>query len=188
VSGILDAYANTQYRPVSTVETGEDHPLSVRAYADYASAINNYKLLVGAPRRAQICFPHWESEDSETADHVVQVFGPLFVPDGYSVIRYDACTRRSAGGLNITWSVYVTQVPYLGPRKAFDSTVFVGRWDSSTFTTSSNSWKWNNATTSDIDIFADIGQQFVYVTLVATNSDAFSRSKMSYFGVRAELR
>tara|TARA_R100001530_G_scaffold52462_1_gene38772 strand:- start:874 stop:1440 length:567 start_codon:yes stop_codon:yes gene_type:complete len=188
MSGTLDAYANTQYRPVSTVETGEDQPLSVRAYADYASAINNYKMLVGAPRRGQICFPHWESEDNTTAQHVVQVFGPLYVPDGYSVIRYDACTRRSAGTADVIWTVYASQTPYFGNRTPFSAATFLGNFDTQGFTTNNDSWKWNDATSSDMVIYSDQGSQFIYITLLATNGDASSRSEMSYFGFRAELR
>ncbi len=186
MSGTLDAYANTQYRPVTTVETGQNDPLSVRCYADMASALNNYKMLVGAPRRGQICFPYWESADNTTAAHVVAVWGPLYVPDGYSVLSFDACTRRSAGTAGVAWTVYASEVPFYGDRAAFTATAFVGNFDSETITTSSNGWKW--AHNDGIVLYSGLAGQMVYVTVVAANGDASSRSEMSYLGVRAELR
>ena len=186
MSGILDAYANTQYRPVTTTETGQDDPLSVRCYADIASAINNYKLLVGAPRRGQICFPYWESEDATTDEHVVAVWGPLYVPDGYSVLRFDINHRRSTGPANVSWTVYAGWVPYTGERKPFSSTVFTGPFDSKTITTSDGGWKWSTITNLVLDQSAV--SQLVYFTVVAQNGDAFTRGEVSYFSVRAELR
>jgi len=184
----LDAYANTQYRPVSTTETGTDQPLSVRSYADYASAINNYKLLVGAPRRGQVCFPRWETQDKTTDAHVVQVFAPLYVPDGYSKIRFNACTRRSAGTASVVWTVYASQVLYRGDQIPFAAATFVGDFDSKTLTTSSDGWKWNDVTVSGVSLPRGITPQLVYVTLTAANGDETSRAEMSYFDIRAELR
>ena len=139
---VLDAYANHQYRPVTTVETGENDPLSVRVYADMASAINNYKLLVGAPRRGQPCFPYDESRDNTIAAHVVKTLGPFQVQDGYSEIRVDACTRRSAGSANVIWGMYISSVPYSGNQIPFLVGSFIGTTSSAFFTTSSNEWKW----------------------------------------------
>jgi hypothetical protein len=187
MSGTLDAYANTQYRPVTTVETGQNDPLSVRCYADMASALNNYKLLVGAPRRGQICFPHWETEDNTTDAHAVALWGPLYIPDGYSVIAVDACTRRSAGTSTVAWYIYASAVPYYGERSPFNAvTPFVGDYDVGAITTNSDGWKWNR--NEEIVIYPGSSSQLIYVTLVAVNGDASTRSEMSYFSVRAELR
>jgi len=186
----LDAYANHQYRPVTTVETGVDAPLSVRAYADMASAENNYKLLVGAPRRGQPCFPYWETDDNTTAAHVVAVLGPIYIPDGYSVLRFDACTRRSPaapGSAQVAWTVYASSVPYTGDRAPFSASAFVGDFDSSSIITDSDGWKWVTDD-SGISIYPDDVTQFIYVTVIAANGDSASRSQMSFFGFRAELR
>jgi hypothetical protein len=187
MSGILDAYANTQYRPVTTVETGDGDPLSVRTYADMASALNNYKLLVGAPRRGQPCFPYWESNDNSTAAHVVAALGPFYVPDGYSVLRFDVNTRRSAGTASVAWTVYGSSVPYFGDQSPFTGTSFVGDFDSATIVTASDDWKWATDD-SGIVIYADAASQLLYITVVAANGDTSSRSEMSFFGCRAELR
>jgi len=188
MSGTLDAYANTQYRPVTTVETGQNDPLSVRCYADMASALNNYKLLVGAPRRGQICFPHWETEDNTIDAHVVAVWGPLYVPDGYSVLTFDACTRLSgAATASVAWTVYASAVPYYGDRRPFNGvTPFLGDYDLDTITTSSTGWKWSR--NDSIILPPNSAMKFIYVTLVAVNGDVSTRSEMSYFSVRAELR
>ncbi len=186
MSGTLDAYANTQYRPVTTVETGQNDPLSVRCYADMASALNNYKMLVGAPRRGQVCFPHWESEDATTSEHVIAVWGPMYVPDGYSVLRVDACTRRSAGTASVTWTVYAGSVPYSGERKPFNQLALTGPSDSKTITTSSNGWKWGTIT--NLFLSQEAVGQFSYITVVAENGDASTRGEICSFSVRAELR
>ena len=183
----LDAYANHQYRPVSTAETGQDDPLSVRVYADMAAAENNYKLLVGAPRRGQPCFPYWGTKDASTAIHVVANLGPIYIPDGYSVLRFDVCTRRSAGAASVAWTVYASSVPYTGDRTPFSATAFVGDFDSASIVTSSNGWKWATDD-SGIIIYPVDGTNFTYVTVVAANGDESSQSEMSFFGFRAEMR
>ena len=118
---ILDAYANHQYRPVTTVETGADDPLSVRVYSDMAASINNYKLLVGAPRRGQPCFPYWETQDSTTVQHVVAVLGPMYIPDGFSSVTFDTCTRKSGDTISdVAWRVYISsRQPYDGFADSF---------------------------------------------------------------------
>ena len=185
---VLDAYANHQYRPVTTVETGENDPLSVRVYADIASAENNYKHLVGAPKRGQPCFPYDESDDASTAEHVVKMLGPIYIPDGYSEMRIDACTRRSAGAASVTWTLYLTSQTYADNRTPFSSASFIGVTSSTFFTTSSNGWKWATPT-AGAKIFNDTSLAgLYYVTVTAENGDASTRAEMSYFGIRAELR
>ena len=184
---VLDAYANHQYRPVTTAETGADDPLSVRVYADMASAENNYKLLVGAPRRGQPCFPYDESTDSTTAEHVVKVLGPFMVPDGFSEIRIDACTKRSVPLMgDVVWTMYVSSAPYGGNREVFLSTAFSGTFSSTFFTTDSDGWKW--ATPAGAKIFDENNTSLYYITLTATNGDLSTRAQLQYFGIRAELR
>ena len=184
---VLDAYANHQYRPVTTVETGENDPLSVRVYADMASAINNYKLLVGAPRRGQPCFPYDESADNTTDEHVVKLMGPFQISDGYSEIRIDACTRRSAGTDDVTWTMYVSSAPYGGNQTPFSSVSMIGTFSTTFFTTDSDGWKWATPT-AGAKIFNETPNRLYYITLTAENGDASTRSELSYFGIRAELR
>jgi len=183
--GTLDAYANTQYRPVSTVETGTDHPLSVRCYADMASAINNYKLLVSAPRRGQICFPYWETEDATTTPHVVAVLGPMYIPDGYSHIRYDICTRLSPSAQvdNVTWDLTISSTVYNGDRKPFSMLPFTS-YTSATATTDSADWKW---AMGNMVLPLSLPDELLFVTVAAANGDNSTRSEMSYFGYRAVL-
>ena len=184
---ILDAYANHQYRPVSTVETGVDAPLSVRCYSDMASAINNYKLLVGAPRRGQPCFPYWETQDASTAAHVVAVLGPMYVPDGFNSITFDVCTRKSGDKVSsVAWTVYASsQHPYNGGVDAFSTLAFPwSSFNSAGVVTSSVEWKWAS---NDIDMVYTkentINQ--VFFTVIAANGTSGSRAEMQYFGVRA---
>ena len=118
---------------------------------------------------------------------MVKVLGPFQVQDGYSEIRIDACTRRSAGTDQVTWTMYVSSVPYKGNQIPFSSASFIGTTSTTFFTTSSNGWKWATPA-SGAKIFGDTSSHLYYITLTAENGDASTRSEMSYFGIRAELR
>jgi hypothetical protein len=76
-----------QYRTVHTAQTSADDGLNVAAIRFMSWGMNNAKMMV-APRIWDVCIPYMETIDASTAENVLKVYGPVFVPHGFDKWTY----------------------------------------------------------------------------------------------------
>lgn len=109
-----------QYRPLTTLETGKDDTMSVRAMRDMAESLNNAKnYAMNHKVRRHIAIPHLETplvSGTETTEQIILMFAPVYVPDGFSLLRWQIGYYRSTGAGEVTFKVYCHARQYRGPR------------------------------------------------------------------------
>jgi hypothetical protein len=140
-----------QVRTISTLETGENDPLSVRV-KELAWSINNFKAHVGAPTVIPaICFPGttFQSDDNETDERIMAWLTPSFVPFGYTKLYWQLGTYVDAAG-TCTWRWYSVSAPYVGPAD-FDTSLLAAGYSVSSIATTSTTEEFPAGKT-DLDI------------------------------------
>jgi hypothetical protein len=167
-----------QYRPVSTDETSQDDPLSVRALHEIADGINNYAEHVAKfPLVSQPCIPHWRSHDSTTDERVIAIFAGRVIPPSFNRLQFAVGHSLESGASGTCqWRMYISSYPYLCGDVVFDSTK-LGANDSMLITTDSEAHGFS-FTEGPADIVRD-KDNMVYGLLTAKNSDAGTRAALT---------
>ena len=179
----MASHSDRQYSPVSTRETSAGDALSVRVYPDMADAINNGHFHACCHKlRSSICFPNWTTWDAYTGEHVIAVFGPAYMPDGYSDILWTLGHKRTAGAGSAQWRLKSSSTRYTGPIEVFDSAKL-----------STDAWSNTITTTSDEHIvehsFINIptknsGGDNVFFILTAQNSVSGTRAAITTIDIK----
>ena len=172
----MSIYLTRQYRPPSTSETGTNDALTSRFPRDMADSINNYMRYVGAHKViAQLCIPEWVSHDATTAERVIWQSAARRIPDGPTALNVIARHYRREGGDSTVWKLYCQQWPYAGPATAFDTTLLLGTYGSTSWT--SDAATLTRTAPTRLTIHRGWGE-LSYFTLTATNGDVATRSAL----------
>ncbi len=171
----MSSIANAQWRPVTRAETATDDAMSVRVWSDMADSHNNAKhhALVN-PLRDDICFPPWTSRDNTITQHVIAIFAPVYVPDGYNRIRWHINHRRIAGTSTIVWRMKTHQGLYIGDQITYEPTKLIGSSHNNSITTNQNTWEpeWNT-----MQIEPTEQDSTVWIMITAQNGDTPTRGE-----------
>jgi len=180
----MASHSDRQYQPVSTRETNTDDALSVRAYSDMADAVNNAHFHACCHKvRSSICFPSWKSWDSYTVEHVVAVFGPVSIPDGFSDLLWTLGHRRTAGAGTVYWRLYSSASRYYGTIETMDSTYLStdALLDFIVSTADDHEVEHSNP---NLPASLIAGGGDLHMVLTATNSDASTRGEITTLDVK----
>jgi hypothetical protein len=179
----MASHSERQYRPVSTNETSTDDALSVRIYNDMADGINNAHYHACCHKlRSSVCFPHWSSWDNYTAQHVIAVFSPIYVPDGYSDFLFTIGHYRSAGSGSIIWRLKSSMKPYTGTIEEFDGSYLSTDAWSTTVTTTEDSHEIEHGFLNQPTTLA--GGEDVFFVLTAQNSNGTTRGAITTLDIK----
>lgn len=169
--------AHPQYRPVSTLETTANAGLSVRLFRDMQDSVNNAKIhVLRHPIRKQICFPAWKSFDNTVAEHVIAMFLPVGVPDGYVSALWVLGHARIAGTGTTTWRLYHQAGIYRGNRLTLTSAWIDVAYKKASIVTSTDDH--DVTPNTDLTLYQVAGRDATLI-LTAQNSDAGTRSEIT---------
>lgn len=179
----MTAYTDRQHFPVGTTETSSNDALSVRIYSDMADSCNQSKFRCNGKIRAQICWPHWVSRDNSIVEHVIAVMGPIWVPDGYSIVKWVIGHYRYSGAGTTEWALYVTTKLYAGDASTFNPLILPTETEHGTIDTLRDD---HAIIGGAIDITIQSVTGYVYLILTAKNSNTATRSAITTFDARVE--
>lgn len=123
---MMAVYTTRQYRPISVHETAANDPLSVRAVNDLADGVNNYLVYCSRVGINVLCAnddgPYWASWNSTSAQNVVKVFAPIWVPDGYQKYHWTVSSKLTGAG-SCVWRLYAIPGGRIYNHDAYDVVV-----------------------------------------------------------------
>ena len=180
----MASHSDRQYQPVSTRETNTDDALSVRAYSDMGDAVNNAHFHACCHKvRASICFPSWKSWDAYAVEHVIAVFAPVSIPDGFSDLLWTLGHRRTAGASTVTWRLYSSGSRYKWTIGSMNSAYLSSDAWTNSITSTADAHEVEH---SELNLPASLiaGGGDLHMVLTATNSDAGTRGEITTLDVK----
>lgn len=171
----MAAESNYQYRPTPVIDTGD--PISVGDLLTLARNANNTKAFGKVHKlRGQPFFPWIYSPDSNTNEYVVAPFAPLFVPEGFTSVRWTLCHKRTAGADAITWRLYSTDRMYVGPEDGIDTDLLGSDFASDSLVTDADTWFPEHGL---CDLVRDEATGLTWLLLTAQNGDSGTQGAAS---------
>jgi hypothetical protein len=194
-----------QYRPVSTIETGQGNPLTVRYVRDLADAANNakakvfnHKLIsavwpVDAPLHSRVggSNPPIDYSSLYVLEQIIVPFAPRYISPGYTKLCVQSIHARLAGTGTTTWRLRAIHKLWgeLPDSWGLAKTLSSNYWGSTTLAAQGITYtpeycEWDSdsssniqtCTTFDYEIRDDTNR--VWLLLTAENSDADTYSHL----------
>lgn len=168
-----------QYRPHTLGETATEDALSVGFVRDMANNLNNAcRHALAHKRWSEVGVPlnKFITPDAVTAETVIAVFAPRFVPACFNTLTFLMGTQRTAGTAEIVWTVYVHEKLYTGS-STFATSSLSSVYYSDTVTTSADT---NVIGIGSVTLTRDT-ESLVWVVVTGANGDAGTRARMTSF-------
>jgi hypothetical protein len=183
----MASHSDRQYQPVSNTETGTDDALSVRVYTEMADALNNAHFHSSCHKvRSAVCFPAWSSWDAYTSEHVIAVFSPVSIPDGFSDLLWTIGHQRTSGAGSIVWSLKSSAKRYTGTIEVFNGAYLsTDAWTNSITSTADAHEVEHSTLNLPASLIAGGGD--VHMVLTAQNSNGSTRGHITSLDVKPVL-
>ena len=199
----MAADRDSQYRPISTQETGQGNPYTARFSRDLANGVNNYKAHFGhklisyiwpsdAPIHSRVggSSPPYDFSGLYVTEQVISILAPRYVPDGYTRMVVQAIDERLAGSGTTTWRIRAIHRLWgsLPSRWGLAAVLSSRSWSSAvleafgvSYTVEYGEWTTSSDspaaayTTFDCTVRDRLGRVFFLITAENSDADTYSR-------------